>query len=120
MLPDAAANYFQQAARVLKPGGRCVFSFFLLDNYRAGQPRPLGFDRPIFNFDHAYEPYGDEFATVVPDNPEQMTAYRVSLIERYATQAGLALDGAPAPGMWSGSFANWVGAQDIVVLKKQG
>lgn len=119
MLPDAVASYFKEAARVLKPGGRCIFSFFLLDYYRAEQPRPLGFDRPIFNFDHAYEPYGDEFATVVPDNPEQMTAYRIALIERIADQANLVFAQEPVPGVWSGQFENWIGAQDLVILEKK-
>lgn len=118
MLPNAAASYFEQAARVLKPGGRCVFSFFLLDYYQAGRPRPLGFDRPIFNFDHAYKSYGDEFATVVPENPEQMTAYRLSLIERYAAKANLVLAQPPVPGLWSGQFERWIGAQDVIILEK--
>jgi SAM-dependent methyltransferase len=120
MLPDAVANYFEHSARVLKQGGRCVFSFFLLDNYRQGHPRPLVFGRDIFNFDHQYGDYGDEFATVVPENPEQMTAYRLSLIERFASQAGLELERAPVPGLWSGQFPNWVCAQDLVVLRKPG
>jgi SAM-dependent methyltransferase len=118
MLPDATASYFKQAARVLKPGGRCVFSFFVLDYYSAGQSRPLGFDRPIFDFDHGYKSYGKEFATVVPDNPEQMTAYRLSLIERYAAEAKLVIAQPPVPGLWSGKFENWIGAQDIIILEK--
>jgi SAM-dependent methyltransferase len=118
MLPDTVANYFEHSARVLKPGGRCIFSFFLLDNYRPGQPRPLGFGRDSFNFDHQYGDYGDEFATVVPENPEQMTAYRLSMIERFANHAGLKLERAPVPGLWSGQFSNWITAQDLVVLRK--
>ncbi|HWP47981.1 MAG TPA: class I SAM-dependent methyltransferase [Candidatus Limnocylindrales bacterium] len=118
MLPEATLNYFRESARVLKSGGRCVFSFFLLDNYRPGQPRPSGFARPLFNFDHPYGPYDDDFAIVEPDNPEQMTAYRFSLIQRFTLQAGLELVQAPLPGLWSGSTATWVGAQDLVILKK--
>jgi SAM-dependent methyltransferase len=118
MLPDIAQNYFQETFRVLKPGGRAVFSFFILDNYRPGEPRPLGFARPDFNFDHSYGQYGNEFAIVSPDNPEYMTAYRLSLIERFATQAGLEFQQSPIPGCWSGSHLNWVGAQDLVIFKK--
>lgn len=118
MLPDSAAHYFRESARVLKPGGRAVFSCFLLDNYRPGQPRPLGFAREAFNFDHPYGAYGDSFAIVVPDNPEQMTAYRFELLERFAFDASLSLAHAPVPGMWSGSTATWVGAQDLLVLVK--
>jgi len=120
MLPDATANYFHQAARVLKPGGRCVFSFFLLDYYRQGRPRPSVFGRPSFDFDHQYGNYGTDFATVVPENPEQMTAYRLDMIKRLAADAGLELAQAPVPGLWSGSFDHWVCAQDLIVLQKPG
>ncbi|OUL28450.1 methyltransferase type 11 [Nostoc sp. T09] len=118
MLPEAAANYFQETARVLKPNGRAVFSFFLLDNYRRGQPRPLGFARTGFNFDHTYGSYGDEFAIAEPNNPEQMTAYKLSLIEDFTTKAGLHLAQLPVPGIWSGSTPTWVAAQDLVILQK--
>jgi SAM-dependent methyltransferase len=120
MLPDAVGHYFAEAARVLRPGGRCVFSFFLLDNYRPGQPRPLGFARSIFNFDHCLAPYGDDFATVEPDNLDQMTAYRLDMIRRFAGKVGLELDQPPLPGLWSGSSETWVGAQDVVILQKTG
>jgi len=75
MLPEAAERYFR-TARVLKRGGRAVFSCFLLDNDVAGRERPLGFGRDAFNFDHSFGDYGDDFAIVVPSNPEQMTAFR--------------------------------------------
>lgn len=118
MLPEAAAHYFREAGRVLKPGGRCLFSMFLLDNYRAGQPRPKGFARPAFNFDHPYGAYQDGFAMGVPENPEEMTAYRASLLERFAGEAGLRVAQPPLPGYWSGSTPTWIGVQDLVVLQK--
>ena len=118
LLPDAIANYFQQAARVLKPGGRCVFSFFLLDYYRPGQPRPSVFGKLHFNFSHPYIGYDNTFASASADMPEQMTACRLSLIEQLAADAGLVLAQPPVPGLWSGSFDHWVCAQDLVVLQK--
>lgn len=118
MLPDAATNYFHEAARVLKPGGRIVFSFFLLDNYCPGRPRPHGFNRPGFNFDYSYHSHENEFAIANRSNPEQMTAYRLTLIERLAAQAELELAQPPVPGLWSGSTSTWVGAQDLVILTK--
>lgn len=118
MLPDAAQNYFQETFRVLKPGGRAVFSFFILDNYRPKQPRPLGFSQPDFDFDHFYGSYDNGFRIVSPQNPEYMTAYGISLIERFVVQSGLEFQQAPVPGFWSGSHLNWVGLQDLVVLEK--
>jgi SAM-dependent methyltransferase len=117
-LPEVAEHYFREAARVLKPGGRCVFSFFLLDYYRPGRPRPMVFSRSAFDFDHAYGGYGDDFAIVVPENPEQMTAFRLALLERLVAQAGLEFAQAPVPGLWSGVVQNWVCAQDLIILRK--
>ncbi len=118
LLPAAAEQYIREASRVLRPEGRCVFSFFLLDNYRPGQPRPQGFNDRIFNVDHPHGNHGDDFAVSDPGNPEAITAYRLAFIERMAAQAGLRLAQPPVPGLWSGSSPTWVGMQDVVVLVK--
>ncbi|MGQ0648896.1 MAG: class I SAM-dependent methyltransferase [Gemmatimonadaceae bacterium] len=117
MLPQNTAHYLRESARVLVPGGRCVVSVFLLDRYRRGLPRPTGFDRPDFDFDHGLPAWGEEFAYVNPENQEQMTAYREPLIARFAAEAGLTIS-STAPGLWSGTADVWVGAQDLVVLTK--
>lgn len=118
MLPEAAENYISETARVLKPNGRAVFSFFLLDNYCKERHRSLGFACSGFNFDYTYGSFGDEFAISNPDNPEEMTAYRLHLIQHFARQSGIMLTQDPIPGFWSGSNPTWVGAQDIIVFKK--
>jgi len=118
LLPDATEHLFCQSAQALKQGGRCLFSFFLLDHYQPGIPRPAGFERDDFNFDHSYGDYGDHFAIVDPDNPERMTAYRLPLIEALAAKAGLALVQASVPGLWSGSISAWVSAHDLIILEK--
>jgi SAM-dependent methyltransferase len=117
MLPANVAAYLRQSARVLRPTGRCVFSFFLLDHYRRGRPRPLGFARSGFSFDHQLPGHDSDFAIGVPENPEEMCAYRLSLVERLAAEAGLRFAQPALPGMWSGAFDSWVGSQDIIVLE---
>lgn len=117
MVPEHTAHYFREAARVLRPGGRAMFSFFLLDHYRPGHRRPLGFAKAAFDFDHEYGGHGADFAIVVQENPEQMTAYRTPLIGRLAAGAGLRL-APPIAGLWSGTVARPVAAQDLVVLTK--
>jgi SAM-dependent methyltransferase len=118
MLPDACAHYFAEASRVLKASGQCLFSFFALDFYKPGHPRPYGFGHGRFDFAHSWANYGREFALVAPDNPELMTAYSSSLIRSMAERAGLALAADPIPGLWSGTQAQAVGAQDLFVLRK--
>ena len=116
MSPENTARYLAESARVLRPGGRCLFSFFLLDNYQPPSLRPKPFARADFDFDEHERP--DGFAASFPTDPERMTAYRVSLVERLAGGAGLCLAGEPLPGYWSGR-ANWVGAQDLLVFERR-
>lgn len=116
-LPEVAARYFRESARVLRPGGRCVFSFFLLDNYEPGRTRPSGFAHPRFDIDHEYGGWGAEFAVANTSNPEEMTGFRVRLLERLGNDAGLVLE-RTLPGLWSGSYDAWVATQDVVILAK--
>jgi SAM-dependent methyltransferase len=118
MLPENTAHYFREAARILRPGGRCVFSFFLLDFYHPGQARPFVFARPDFNFDHPYGGFGRDFAIADVENPERMTAFSTDLVRRMAADAGLSLVTDPVPGLWSGTHDAPVGAQDVVVLQR--
>lgn len=118
MIPQNTANYFKESARVLKPNGQCIFSFFILDYYRKGKPRPLGFSNPYFDFDYYDDNYNDDFAVNDPKNPEKLTAYKLDLVKNLAERAGLKLIESSLPGVWSGSTENWIGAQDLVILRK--
>lgn len=118
MLPQACAHYFSEASRVLRPSGRFVVSFFLLDFYVPGHQRGLGFDSERFAFDHTLPSYDREFALVDPANPELMTAYSSSLIRKMAEKAGLVMSKDPVLGLWSGTQDSPIGGQDLVVLEK--
>lgn len=117
MEPETTANYFREAGRALRVGGKCLFSFFILDHYTPGASRPNRFGEPDFNFDHGYRDHGDRFAIVDPENPEFMTSYSIAMIEEMAAQAGLRMK-TLVPGLWSGKFPRWIGTQDMVVLEK--
>lgn len=117
MTPEHAAHYLREAARVLRPGGRCVFSFFLLERYAPGAARPFNFGGPAFAFELHLPQWGEGFAYVNADNPEQMTAYRTSLIDRLAQEAGLGIADV-TPGLWSGTEPAAAPTQDLVVLTR--
>jgi SAM-dependent methyltransferase len=116
MAPINTARYFRESARVLKPGGRCLFSFFLLDHYRPIERRAAGFDRPDFDLVHPFPDYPG-CAAAFPDDPERMTGYRVSYLQELAGQAGLTLVLPVFPGYWSGA-SHYFGAQDLVLLTR--
>ena len=90
-----------------------------MDFYDPQRPRPLDFAEPYFNFRHPYLDYGGDFSAVVPENPEEMTAYRLRLVDRLARDAGFELDRAPLPGLWSGCSAAPIGTQDILIFRKR-
>jgi SAM-dependent methyltransferase len=118
LLPETTARYLQESARVLKPGGRCVISVFLLDFYRKEQERPWGFAQKYFAFDHAYGSYPrDQFAVATPEDPENTTAYKLEFLEEMIARAGLKLANPPLPGVWSGTHEHWVGAQEFLILQ---
>jgi SAM-dependent methyltransferase len=74
LLPAAAARYAAETARVLKPGGRALLSFFLLDDAlrsRLDDPRV----RPPFH--HFPEEY---YAVTDPTDPELGVAYDLRVV----------------------------------------
>jgi SAM-dependent methyltransferase len=118
LIPETTAHYLRESARVLKPGGRCVISVFLLDFYRREQERPWGFAQKYFAFDNRYGDYPlDQFAVANPDDPENTTAYSRKFLEEMAARAGLKLTQPPLPGVWSGTQEHWVGAQEFLILE---
>jgi SAM-dependent methyltransferase len=119
LLPAGCRQYFRETARVLRPDGRAVFSFFLLDFYVPGRPRPLGFAKHYFDFTHRIPgDWSDQFAIANPENPEETIAYNLRLIREFADEAGLVLDGEPLPGLWSGADGPSIGAQDLLILRR--
>lgn len=111
LAPAATRNYLRQTRRVLKPGGRCLFSFFVLDYYHGpGTSAWSGYE-----FNH---PLGRETDVAIynPAMPEQLIAYRSTRIEALAAEAGLAVQRI-LPGFWSNSSDWCVNEQDLVLLQ---
>jgi SAM-dependent methyltransferase len=114
LLPEEAEHYFREAARVLKPHGRCLFSFFLLDRYRG----PGTTISPLYVFEHPLANH-EGVAVRDPECPDEAIAYREDVIERAAQDAGLRVVRF-IPGLWTNSEGWAVNEQDLVVLERDG
>jgi SAM-dependent methyltransferase len=112
LLPDETLGYFQQSARVLKPGGKCLFSCFVLDHYRG----PGTAISPDYVFDHPLQCH-EGVAVRFPEFPDVLIGYRQAVIERLAAEAGLYVLKV-FPGLWTGSTEWAVNEQDLVLLSK--
>jgi SAM-dependent methyltransferase len=119
LLPQETAAYLRQIGRVLKPGGKALVSFFLLDHYRG----PGTTVSPLYEFDHALDPLDPldplEGGAAVrdPDHPDAAVAYRTSFLAARAADAGLAVRQI-LPGLWSNSTDWAVNEQDLLLLER--
>lgn len=112
LLPEETEHYFCEAARVLKPQGRCLFSFFLLDRYRG----PGTTTSSQYVFEHPLAQH-EGVAVRDPECPDVAIAYRESIVERAAQDAGLRVMRF-IPGLWTNSGGWAVNEQDLVVLER--
>src|SRR5262249_40184827 len=82
LMPEEAGRYFGETARVLRPGGRCLFSFFLIDHYRG----PGSTNSPDYEFAHELP---GQAGVRVRDlrEPDALVAYGLATIERLAAAA---------------------------------
>lgn len=101
---------------MLKKGGRCLFSFFLLDYYHG----PGTTQASVYEFDHPLSDgaNGDDGVAAVydPDRPERVIAYKWAFVERVAAESGFKLERV-LPGFWSKSQAWAVNEQDLILLQ---
>jgi SAM-dependent methyltransferase len=109
MVPDEVANYLGQIARVLRPGGRCLATFFLLDEEAR---RGLAAGRSAYDFAHGR----DGWAVVDPGNPEFAVAYDEARALELIDASGLRLVPPIHHGTWSGR-PEGTSFQDLVVAE---
>ncbi len=83
MLPDGVANYLTEIARVMKPTGLCLATFFILDEESSAN-RAAGRTVPSFAF-----PWGEQGCRIdVLDIPEAAIAYPEDLIRTLYGRSG--------------------------------
>ncbi len=111
LTPPAAANYLRQTRRVLRPGGRALFSVFVLDYYRG--PGTSAWEG--YEFNHPLPGHAD-VAVYNPAMPEQIIAYGTGALARLAGEAGLVVERI-VPGFWSATHRQALNEQDLVLLR---
>jgi SAM-dependent methyltransferase len=107
MFPADVANYLAQIARVMRPGGVCLISYYLLN---ANRHAAIARSGTAFSFSHAGEGYRAEFAHL----PEAAIAFEEEEIVALYRANGLEL-AEIRYGTWSESP---VQGQDLVVARK--
>jgi SAM-dependent methyltransferase len=112
LLPDATANYLRQTHRVLKEGGKCLYSFFLLDFYGGAGTSA----HPLYEFDGRLAGV-DGVGVRDVETPGAVIAYDRPYLEELATLAGLRVTKV-LPGYWSARGNYAVNEQDLVVFER--
>jgi SAM-dependent methyltransferase len=107
MLPADLDNYVREMARVLKPGGKCLASFFLLTDESRRQMAE-GHSGRMFPFEHG----SPDCRTADRDWPEDAVAYDESFVRRLFARYQLHFDEPAVRGQWSRGEPN---SQDCVV-----
>jgi SAM-dependent methyltransferase len=110
LLPEDLTNYFSEIVRVLKPGGRCFSSYFLLNDE---SNRLMAEGRSTQNFQFKL----DGCMVKDQDNPEYAVAYKESFITGLYYKHGLKIDTPFSYGAWCGR-ERFVSYQDIIIAEK--
>jgi len=108
MLPPDMAHYLKEIRRVLRPGGRCLMTCFLINEESAGL---IERGRSQLSFRH---PLAGCFTTNIKV-PERAIAYREADLLTMLEAAGLSLHGDVHYGAWCGRSTH-LSMQDIVVV----
>ena len=110
MLPTEVENYLGEMARTVKPGGRCLVTFFILND----SVYPLIADgKSTFTFAFEYQDCRVDNAAV----PEAAVAYDEQKIKNLFNKYDFGIDSFNY-GSWSGR-KEYLSFQDIVVIRKE-
>jgi len=111
MITRDLVNYTKEIARVLKPGGRCLITYFLLNDESIAS-----IERKTSAFE--FKPYSEESRSISQETPEFALAYDEQFIAAQYDQHGLALQRPIHYGSWS-KRADFLDFQDIVLAVKK-
>jgi SAM-dependent methyltransferase len=111
LLPADMENYLAQVSRVLKPGGRCLVTYFLL-NPESTQLIESG--RSSLDLRHG----AGSYRVADPAEPERVVGYDQQHVETLYRQNRLQILQPIRYGSWCGRGA-YLSYQDIVVARKE-
>jgi SAM-dependent methyltransferase len=110
MLPEDVENYLSEIQRVLKVGGKCVLTFFLLNSKSIGLV-----EAGLSSFNFCF-PVG-ECLTDHPDAPEEAIAYKEEIVRTMLQKNNLEIVEPIKFGSWCGRD-EYLDFQDIIVTRK--
>jgi ubiquinone/menaquinone biosynthesis C-methylase UbiE len=110
MRPPEVSNYLSEVSRLLKNDGRCLATFFLLNDEQAALGSK-GANELAFNFG------AGEWRYVHEHSPESAVAYDESLVMQLVEKYGLGVE-QRIYGRWSGR-ADGLSYQDILIIGPQ-
>jgi SAM-dependent methyltransferase len=110
MFPPDVKHYLHEIARVLKPGGRCLSTFFLLNEESSAL---IEAKKGPFNFKHE----GQGYRTIFARWPETSIAYPEPFVQDLHENCGLQLREPSLYGSWCGR-TDYSSFQDIVIAVK--
>lgn len=110
MFPADVTHYLHEIARVLKPGGRCLSTFFLLNEESSALTKAK---KGRFNF--KYERQG--YRTISVIRPEAAIAYTELFVRDLHEKCGLGLLEPLHYGSWCGR-TEYMSFQDVVIAVK--
>ncbi|MEI7781856.1 MAG: methyltransferase domain-containing protein, partial [Planctomycetota bacterium] len=110
MLPSDMQHYLHEIVRVLKPGGRSLITFFLLNEESSAL---ITEGKASFNFEHEMPGYRMTHVEI----PEAAIAYPEDFVRYLYAECGLVLREPLHYGTWCGRM-NAMSGQDVVIALK--
>jgi SAM-dependent methyltransferase len=111
MLPADVQNYMSEISRVLKPGGRCMITFFILNEESI---HLVHSGSSSLNFKYP----SNGFVTIDKDTPEEAIAYKEDVVRSLFDNHGLVISQPIYYGSWCNRQA-FLTYQDLIVAEKR-